>query len=106
MQVSPGRLLRAGAHWNVSGSILFGTSFQINRSLNRMEYDTTYVPINDVYYRRFFIPLLITTILFIGVFLVIRGAPGMELNAVQSLQSLQFGGGLVRRLFQQQRARS
>jgi hypothetical protein len=61
-----------------------------------MEYDTTFVPINDVYFRRFFIPIIIATILFIGVFLVIRGAPGMELDTAKSLQ---FGGKIVRSLF-------
>ncbi len=65
-----------------------------------MEHDTTFVPINDVYYRRLFIPILITTLLFLGVFLVIRGAPGMELETARSLQ---FGGfrpfgGFLRRL--------
>ena len=59
-----------------------------------MEYDTTYVAINDVYYRRLFIPVVLSLLLFIGVFLIIRGSPGIEYNAVKALQ---FGGKLFRK---------
>ncbi len=44
--------------------------------------DTTYVPINDVYYRRLFIPVMVTGLLFIGCFLIIRGSPGIEWSPV------------------------
>ena len=54
--------------------------------------ETTYVPINDVYYRRLFVPVLISILLFIGVFLIIRGSPGIEYNVAKTLQ---FGGKLL-----------
>lgn len=41
-----------------------------------MEEDTTFVPINDVYYRRLFIPILIAILLFVGCFAILRGSPG------------------------------
>jgi hypothetical protein len=52
-----------------------------------MEEDTTYVPLNDVYYRRLFIPIMIAMLLFLGCFAIIRGSPGATWNMAQ-----QFGG--------------
>ncbi len=60
-----------------------------------MEYDATYVAINDVYYRRLFIPVMISILLFIGVFLIIRGSPGLDYNMAKTLQ---FGGKLLRQI--------
>lgn len=48
-----------------------------------IEKDTYQVGINDVYFRRMLIPLLITFLIFIGVFLIIRGgSPGIDYSSV------------------------
>jgi hypothetical protein len=44
-----------------------------------IEKDTYQVEINDAYFRRLFVPLIITILIFVGVFLIIRGgSPGIE----------------------------
>ena len=37
-----------------------------------------YVAINDVYYRRMFLPILLAILLFVACFLIIRESPGVE----------------------------
>lgn len=47
--------------------------------MDTIEKDTYHVEINDAYFRRLLVPLLITFLIFVGVFLVIRGgSPGIE----------------------------
>jgi|LauGreDrversion4_2_1035121.scaffolds.fasta_scaffold164065_3 hypothetical protein len=53
------------------------------RSEDSAEKDTTQVAINDVYFRRLFVPLSLTLLIFFGVFLIIRGAPGIEYSAIK-----------------------
>ncbi len=44
-----------------------------------IEKDTYQVEINDAYFRRLFVPLMITLLIFVGVFLIIRGgSPGID----------------------------
>ena len=45
--------------------------------------DTSQVAINDVYFRRLFVPLSLTLLIFFGVFLIIRGSPGIEYAAIK-----------------------
>ncbi len=47
-----------------------------------IEKDTYQVEINDAYFRRLLVPLIITTLIFVGVFLIIRGgSPGIEYSS-------------------------
>ncbi len=61
-----------------------------------MDDETTYVPINDVYYRRLFIPIIIAILLFVGCFAIIRGSPGESWNMSQM-------GGNLRKFLQKSR---
>jgi hypothetical protein len=54
--------------------------------------DTTYVPINDVYYRRLFVPILIAILLFAACFAIIRGSPGETWDSMSAFGQL--GGSL------------
>jgi cytochrome c biogenesis factor len=46
---------------------------------DEIEKDTYQVEINDAYFRRLFVPLMITLLIFVGVFLIIRGgSPGID----------------------------
>ncbi len=48
------------------------------RSDDSDEKDTAQYAVNDVYFRRLFVPLSITFLILCGVFLVIRGSPGIQ----------------------------
>jgi hypothetical protein len=54
--------------------------------------DTTYIPINDAYYRRAFVPVLIGILLIVGCFAIIRASPGESLDSMQAFGQL--GGSI------------
>jgi hypothetical protein len=58
--------------------------------------DSTYIPINDAYYRRLFVPVLIVILLFVGCFAIIRGSPGESWNSMDAFGQL---GGSIKQIF-------
>ncbi len=54
-------------------------------------YDSTYVALNDAYFRRLYIPILLTTLLLLGCVAILRGTEGLATNDIS--RAFQFGGG-------------
>jgi hypothetical protein len=53
-------------------------------------YDSTFVALNDTYFRRLYIPILLTTLVFLGCVAILRGTEGIATNDIS--RAFQFGG--------------